>query len=140
MAFIRFVAPVEDLELPGVPAVFSGYVCDIDETDTIRLGRMRFLGSPYGIEEQGKIDPGDGGGELTEALVASGISNATSPIGTAVGARITTETTDLRTQVGQLQTGMDDLLSRPDGSGIVIGVELPAELAAGTMAARLRTY
>jgi hypothetical protein len=141
MGQVRFVAPVEDLELSGVPAVFSGFICDIDDTDTIRLARMRFLGSPYGIEERGLVGPGDENGDLlTESRVASGITNPGSIIGSAVGIRIEDETADLQTQVGQLQTGMDDLLSRPDGSGVIIGVELPAELDSGTLAARLRTY
>ena len=136
MGYIRFIAPVSDLEIPAVPALFEDYVFDIDETDEAKLGRMRYRGAAFGVRELGPTDEeGDAGG-LTEARVAEAILNTQTSIGSAVTSRLSSVTT----QVGTIQGQVEELLARPEGSGVIVGVELPAELSPGTLAARLRSY
>jgi hypothetical protein len=54
VATIRFLSPSNpQLNLSGVPAQFVDGVCDIDSVETARLGRMRYLGPPAGVQEMG---------------------------------------------------------------------------------------
>lgn len=62
MATIRFAvrAPLSpNLSMPGVPAEFARYVCDINdevEGGVDRIGRMRYMGRPFNVIELGPID------------------------------------------------------------------------------------
>jgi hypothetical protein len=62
MATIRFAVkqPTSpDLVLDSVPAQFTRYVWDVDESTeegALRAGRMRYLGQPYGVIELGPLD------------------------------------------------------------------------------------
>ena len=136
MGYIRFVSPTPDLEIPAVPALFVDYIYDIDETDEARLGRMRYRGAPYGVIELGIADEASDPDGLTYADVAAGILNQQSTIGQAVTQRLE----PVNTEVGNLRGDVNELLARPEGSGVIVGVELPAELSPGTLAARLRSY
>ena len=65
---IRFAvkAPLSpNFSLSSVPADFQRYVWDIDTDQpdgTERAGRMRYLGTAYGVMELGPIDDVSGGG------------------------------------------------------------------------------
>lgn len=62
MPTIRFAvrAPLSpNFSLPSVPADFQRYVCDIDTDQPDgenRAGRMRYLGTAYGVMELGPLD------------------------------------------------------------------------------------
>lgn len=140
MALIRFTSPIPDLVLSGVPAVFENYVCDIPDSETGRLARMRYLGAPYGVNEEGAIT--DTTPWPTTAEIAADINDPSSAIGQAIAQLVGgNDPTVLTAQVGQLRQDVDNLLSQPGGGGgVVVGAELPATANPGVLAARLRTY
>lgn len=141
MAVIRFVSPIAGLELPGVPAKFTDYVFDIDESNKLALSRMRYQGAPYGVTEQGEISGEDGSVALTEAMVAIGIASPESIIGAAVTQRLAPYD-ELSDDITVLRSDVDALMDGGGGGGggIVVGNELPVPLESGSVAARLRTY
>ena len=142
MAFVRFVSPIEDLELPGVPAKFDDFIFDVDSEDTLTLSRMRWQGAPYKVREMGEIGEDVESPYVTESIVATGIRTPSSTIGTAVTERLQPYST-LPDAVATLRTDVNVLMEGTGGGGgggIVIGTELPVPLETGSAAARLRTY
>jgi hypothetical protein len=141
MAFVRFVSPIEDLELPGVPAKFDSFIYDIDASDTLALTRMRWQGAPFKVREMGEVGEDVETPYVTESMVVSGISNPLTAIGSAVTTRLQPFET-LPNQVAVLRTDVNTLIEAGGGggAGIVIGTELPSPLESGSAAARLRTY
>lgn len=136
---VRFTAPVPDLSLPAVPAIFVNFVCDIPADQTARLARMRYLGAPYGVEERGVTT--DDEPWPTRDEIAEDLADPNSTIGQALTARLGGgDVAELRADVDQLRDDVDTVLARPGGGGVVIGNELPADLDDGALAIRLRTY
>lgn len=83
MALLRFMSPRDaDLDLPAVPVTFVNGVADINQAETARLSRMRYLGTPYGVQEMnGSVEIT---GEIDPIQIAAGVEDANSPIGMAV--------------------------------------------------------
>lgn len=116
---IRFFSPENPtLELPGVPATFVNGICDIDEGQVEQLGRMRFLGAPYGVvEANGSVVGGAPGGGNTGggtgaslAAVAAAIRDGNSEVGAALRA-VVDEVADveaLTNRLNQLPAQLQD--------------------------------
>lgn len=142
MAKIRFISPNKlDLYISGVPAVFVDGVCDIPEDQEERLARMRVLGSPYHIIELGQPVGVVNSVGLSEEEIAAAIKLSDTAIGQAITARLA-PLDQLQTEVDDLRSEVNDLANAPGGggSGIFTGLELPANLQTGALAARLRSY
>lgn len=83
MAVVRFLSPeAPNLILRSVPAVFVDGVFDMDDSDAQAVGRMRYLGAPYGVVEVGV--PTRERPEVTAFEVAQAIGDSTSLIGQAL--------------------------------------------------------
>lgn len=88
MAVVRFLSPNDpSLSLRSVPAQFVDGVFDMNDADAEAIGRMRYLGTPFGVIEIGvrtQINPW-----LTEFEVAQSIGDPNSTIGQALRAYFT---------------------------------------------------
>lgn len=137
MPLIRFLSPDQpQLVLDAVPARFVDGVCDVNDTDTERVSRMRYLGAPFGVIEIGAVAVT---GPLTLAAVADAVSDPASAIGAAVRAAVPTNAgvDALRDDLAQLKQQVA-ALTESGGSRVVFGTTIDAAtLADGTLVALL---
>jgi hypothetical protein len=137
VATIRFLSPVvPDLALTGVPAVFVDGVFDINDQETDRISRLRYLGTPYGVIEMGAVSASDSATGVTMAQIAQAMGDPTSTVGRALAASApsSTQVNALSNDVDQLQSQVNGLIDNGGGSRVVYGTSVDAtDLSDGTL-------
>lgn len=136
MAAIRFLSPtVPDLALAGVPAVFVNGVFDVEDTETDRISRLRYLGTPYGVIEMGALNENDSSASITMAAIANAIKDPNSLVGAAI-LSVASGSAQIETIVDDLALVKAQIASLTDGGsvgGAKTGVGTPATYDASSL-------